>query len=366
MKIVQPEVYVLTPPTSQHANSIYKFLETIGRTCYKSEDKITDMSWIKFISNIKNRGHWAMLEHYIFIIELSEKFYFKLMDEMVMFMADDAVFSNYIGYIKFSRIQMEPKDDSHSAKFIVSFSATCINNLWKCDSIKNNPKCAFAGLFVRMKTLYPDIILAPDYIENSGSFGGEYLPLHWENGNFPAKVIDIPDLAKYVHDDASINAYMLHSWMTVRLIVDRGITHELVRHRACSFAQESTRYVNYSDGKYGSEISVIEPCFFEKGSYEYEQWMLGCQEAEAAYNVLTDAGCKAQEARSVLPNSTKAEIVITARLNEWKHLFGLRCDKPAHPQMRQVAIPLMKAMKQVEGLILNENIVEKMFGGIPE
>lgn len=121
---------------------------------------------------------------------------------------------------------------------------------------------------------------------------------------------------------------------------DRGVTHELVRHRLASFAQESTRYCNYSGKKYEREITVIRPFFLE--GTDLTIWKRTIETAEIGYLDLLDAGRKPQEARSVLPNSTKAMIAIRMNFRELRTFFGLRCAKDAHPQMRQVAIPLFR------------------------
>lgn len=145
-----------------------------------------------------------------------------------------------------------------------------------------------------------------------------------------------------------------HEKVTVMFIVDRGVTHEIVRHRIASYSQESTRYCNYSRDKFGSEITVIEPFFFSGQAYEC--WEKTCQAAEKGYMELLDSGCTAQEARSVLPNSLKSEIVVTYNLREWRHFFKLRCSGASHPQMRQAAIPL---------LLLFQERMPALFADIP-
>jgi len=132
-----------------------------------------------------------------------------------------------------------------------------------------------------------------------------------------------------------------HISISVRIICDRGITHELVRHRLCSFSQESTRYANYSKEKFGKEITVIRPFFWEKGSQAYELWADAMQNAEWAYFDLLSEGAKPQEARSVLPNGLKTDIVTTANIRNWKHIFNLRCSKASHPQIRQIMLPML-------------------------
>lgn len=135
-----------------------------------------------------------------------------------------------------------------------------------------------------------------------------------------------------------------HSSASVRFVCDRGVTHELVRHRIAAFSQESTRYCNYSKEKFGDEITVIRPLFFKPGGPAYERWEQAMQDAETAYMELLQAGAKPEEARSVLPNSLKTEIVMTANLREWRHVFRLRCARRAHPQIREVMLPLLAEM----------------------
>jgi thymidylate synthase (FAD) len=133
-----------------------------------------------------------------------------------------------------------------------------------------------------------------------------------------------------------------HISLSVRIICDRGISHEIVRHRLCSFSQESTRYANYAKQKFGREITVIRPFFWKVKGPQYRRWVDSMQAAEAAYLALIDAGATAQEARSVLPNSLKTEIVMTANLREWRHIFALRCARASHPQIRQIMLPLLE------------------------
>ena len=115
-----------------------------------------------------------------------------------------------------------------------------------------------------------------------------------------------------------------HASITVRFICDRGIWHEIVRHRIASFSQESTRYCNYSGDKFGSELTFIKPCFWEEWTLAYKQWSLAVSFAEKEYFALLDCGCTPQEARSVLPSSIKTEVVMTANLREWRHFLKLR------------------------------------------
>lgn len=131
-----------------------------------------------------------------------------------------------------------------------------------------------------------------------------------------------------------------HGAITVRFIVDRGISHELVRHRLASFSQESTRYCNYSKGKFDNELTFIEPCFWGSDDGCMTLWHEAMVAAEDSYLKLLEHSATPQEARSVLPNSLKTEVVMTANPREWRHVFRMRCDNAAHPQMREVMVPL--------------------------
>ena len=136
-----------------------------------------------------------------------------------------------------------------------------------------------------------------------------------------------------------------HFSFTVKFICDRGVSHEIVRHRIASYSQESTRYCNYSKDDFGSEITVIEPCFLVPGTKAYTDWHTLCLNAEIAYFNMLDWGCTPQEARVVLPTSLKTELVMTANIREWRHFLKLRTSPAAHPQMREVVGLLLKELK---------------------
>ena len=129
-------------------------------------------------------------------------------------------------------------------------------------------------------------------------------------------------------------AMLEHSILTVRFIVDRGISHEIVRHRIASYAQESTRYCNYSKDKFSNEITVIRPVDIQEGTPEYRDWLEAMEAAEKYYFALLADGCKPQTARSVLPTCTKTEIMVTMNLREWRQFLRLRSDEAAHPDIQ--------------------------------
>jgi thymidylate synthase (FAD) len=179
--------------------------------------------------------------------------------------------------------------------------------------------------------------------------------------------------------DRGHEAMIEHSSLSVKFIVDRGVSHELVRHRIASFAQESTRYCNYSNDKFGNEITVIMPEWLPEdvtGQYDINWnglygetsrvlptdfatvwWFWSMATAERDYFKLIEKGWQPQQARSVLPNSLKTEITITTNLREWRHFFKLRTPITAHPQMREVTRPLLTELKGLIPIIFDDIIV---------
>lgn len=137
-----------------------------------------------------------------------------------------------------------------------------------------------------------------------------------------------------------------HEKLTVKFICDRGVTHEIVRHRIASYSQESTRYCNYSKDKFGNELTFIRPCFWADDSEEYAVWKQAMVDIEKTYVKLISLGAKPEEARSILPNSLKTEIVCTMNLREWRHFFRLRTAERAHPQIREISVALLDELKK--------------------
>lgn len=137
-----------------------------------------------------------------------------------------------------------------------------------------------------------------------------------------------------------------HVSLTFKIICDRGITHEIVRHRLASYSQESSRYCNYSGDKFGNELTFIKPCFWREDDEKYLLWKKTLEVIEQNYMALIKSGAKPQEARSILPNSLKTEIFMTANLREWRHFLKLRTSPRAHPQMREVALKIYKILKE--------------------
>lgn len=139
--------------------------------------------------------------------------------------------------------------------------------------------------------------------------------------------------------DRGHEAMLEHSFLSVKIICDRGVSHELVRHRLASFAQESTRYCNYSNGKFGGLTCIMPAWVHDKDTYK--NWCMQMEAAEDAYLTMIKAGCSAQEARAVLPNSLKTEICISANYREWRNILKLRTAPDAHPEMRKIMRALL-------------------------
>lgn len=153
-----------------------------------------------------------------------------------------------------------------------------------------------------------------------------------------------------------------HCSITVKLIVDRGVSHELVRHRLASYSQESTRYCNYRNDKFDNEITVIEPHFFAPFEDVYVEWKDAMRNAEAHYFNLLEWGASPQEARTVLPNSLKTEVVTSANFREWRHIFEMRCQRAAHPQIRQIMLMLLCEFAYYHPVVF-EDLYDKFMDG---
>ena len=157
-------------------------------------------------------------------------------------------------------------------------------------------------------------------------------------------------------------AMLEHVSITVKFVTDRGIIHEIVRHRLASYAQESTRYCNYSQDKFGHELTFIIPDFLEYGSEGFKLWKDEMKQVEKTYFAMLEAGHTPQEARSVLPNSLKTELVMTANLREWRAFFKLRAANStgaAHPQMLEITRPLLDDLKAMIPVVFDDITYEE-------
>ena len=279
MKLIKSSHQIIEP-TGYTIDDIYKSIELAGRVCYKSEDKITENSAREFVDRMIKSGHDAMLEH----------------GTVYMFIPIDC-----------------DKHDYHVAQ-------KYHNNKYSRGIIRNEH-------FLLNKNGYYITTNLRVLVENE-----------WMN-----------DL-KYICDLTEFHEKRI----TVHFVCDRGVSHEFVRHRVFSFAQESTRYCNYSKDKFNNELTFIQPCWLDDerlklyGPYHTvirdksseSIFIANLNNAERDYLDLIGLGWKPQEARAVLPNSLKTELVMTGFVSDWEHFFELRCAPNAHPQARELAIPL--------------------------
>lgn len=281
MRLIKPSFEIIEQQAG--LEGMYKQIESAGRTCYKSEDKITEDSAKGFVERMIKSGHGAMLEHGTVYLLIPY-------EEATDTIGDDWVHEQY-SYNPYSVVAVYGNNYYITANFRVL--------------VENN----------RMDDL------------------------------------------KYICEPTEHH----EKRVTVRFICDRGVSHEFVRHRVMSFAQESTRYCNYSKDKFGNELTFIEPCWLEDYNYKdntYNRLFIdSLRFAEAHYldllkkwdDKIPDKRYKTgfrnnpwtpQQARAVLPNSLKTELVVTGFVSDWKHFFELRCASNAHPQAQELAILL--------------------------
>lgn len=149
-------------------------------------------------------------------------------------------------------------------------------------------------------------------------------------------------------------AVLEHASLTIKFVVDRGVSHEIVRHRIASYCQESTRYCNYSKDDFGKEITFIAPHYLEPGTEGWDIWQKAMESCEDAYFKMLNFGSTPQEARAVLPNSLKTELIMTANIREWRSFFKLRTASASHPQMTEVTRPLLEDLKQLIPVLFDD------------
>lgn len=320
MKIINPNIEIMRTGLETDFMTPEQFIEKVGRTCYKSEDKITEDSAAKFVSNLIKRAHEAMIEHWSLIFR----------------------FCNYVEYANFMEI-MDNLREHTGMQFHLRITESGPADNRKClisgnmrawrDFIKECLNtCAFVpyhlyGLIRNYPLFFPEY---QEYADNDLTY--DIL--------IPVSVSELDEVERGVHQD-----------VTVKFICDRGVSHEIVRHRESSFAQESTRYCNYSGDKFNKSITVIMPQFVRDACVSdqfniIDAWEHACTVSEAEYFNLLDLGCSPQEARSVLPNSLKTEIIMTTNLNNWNHFFDLRCAPDAHPDIQTVAKMVRSKFKE--------------------
>ena len=295
MTIIEPKVEIIKEENP------FKKIEMAGRTCYKSEKAISEDSAIAFYDRLVKSKHTAMLEHatFVFRVEL-------LVYEM----------ARRCPYLHATSELVDSKIGGKVNRFLVSGNLRAIN------------ESRIYALIERLRDSgIGDGRLA--YIEAEKPFNDVF-----------GKTVKLIDFAEINNPTpAEIAA---HKYTTMRFTTDRGVSHELVRHRPFSFAQESTRYVTYTKEQFGGgDIKFIKPAGYDDWSMDMKQHFEGAlREAEQYYNRLIMDGASAQQARAVLPNAVKTEIIVTGNDAEWQHFFNLRSKGTTgapHPDMKIVA-----------------------------
>lgn len=250
MNLIKPSFEIIEQAPG--IQGVKKQIELAGRTCYKSEDKITDTSCEEFVSRMVNSGHGAMLEHGTVYLYLP---------------VDDANFSELAEKYTENKYTIV-----NQKQFVTTNYRVLVENGWLDD-----------------------------------------LQYQCEPTEYHEKRI------------------------TVKFTLPISISREFIRHRTASFAEQSTRYCNYSRDKFGGELTFIKPYWYDQYKEEFES---SCQYYEDTYMMAIESGLKAQEARELLPLCTKTELVMTGFVSDWEHFFKLRCHSTAHPQARELAVPL--------------------------
>jgi thymidylate synthase (FAD) len=288
---------------------ILKKIELCGRVCYKSEGRIEEGSDERFVASLIKRGHEAVLEHGSIIVEVPIEFY-EESQEVINRLEETTDFISFLRFTFDTRPIMSGNIRAWREFFKMLTKRFAVLPGCTEKIVKGNP------------------ILFPEFQD------AKFLANSFEN----SVILKASDLQ-------TTNEMLTHCDVTVKFVVDRGVSHEIVRHRIASYCQESTRYCNYSKENFNSEITFIIPSYLDYGTVGWKTWKDTMKACEDSYFKLLDIGLTPQEARAVLPNSLKTELVMTANLREWKTFFKLRTAGAAHPQMREVARPLLDDLK---------------------
>lgn len=301
MRVIKPSATYM-----EHNCTPYEFIEKVARTCYKSEDKITEGSAERMVSALVRMEHMAMLEHETIYLKTSAGF-------IESFLYHMREFEEPLKYFNITEKECIISGSFRSFYDLFKMDYNCPTVSYLVKVLKKEFPLVFDGFTVRYEREYEvTVVSRQEFID------------------------------RYVEKPEVLHKHLTH---TMLFVCDRGVSHEFVRHRPASFAQESTRYCCYVKEKFGSEITVILPCFFDTGmgtdsnSLVYDTWKTSCERDERAYFKLIEMGATPQEARTVLPNSLKTELIITATEEEWQHIVNLRLvgtTGAPHPQMREV------------------------------
>ena len=162
----------------------------------------------------------------------------------------------------------------------------------------------------------------------------------------------------YIRKHRNHESQLEHSRLTVLFTINRGVSHELVRHRHCSFGQQSTRYCNYSKDRFDNQLMFIDDISMANNAESYNEWLHSLDEIEKSYLKRLALGDKAEQARGILPNDLATKLLVTTNYREWRNIFKLRCDGYAHYQMREVMIPLFKEIRDTLPCVFDDISIE--------
>lgn len=325
MKIIKPSVEIMHHGLEVNPMTPEQLIEKVGRTCYKSEDKITDDSAAKFVSGLIKREHEAMIEHYSLIFRTEPMWYEEILQDWDMLMHNGNLYE--------ANNELLEKN----LKPFLRFTDTEIDDECRC-IVSGNMRAwrDYAKACVALFGFIPQYMYG--MIRNYPLFFPEY------QAYVPAVIVNDILIPITVSDLKGYFEHSVHHDITVKFTCDRGVSHEIVRHRTASFAQESTRYCNYGLGKFDGEITVVMPAKWIGANVDrladdpaYQAWAMATANSEHYYFDMLEAGSTPQEARAVLLNSLKTEVIMTSNLDGWDHFFSLRCAPDAHPDIRVVA-----------------------------
>ena len=312
VKIVEPAVEIYSLDSVEN---IKKHIEKCGRTCYKSEDKITDTSAEQFVEGILKSGHESVIEHANLIFKID---------------------SENLGKIK------EIASQVHGLHYVQSGADLLISG-----NMRTLRDISRLGIHDFDDWFYQNDLAA-------FAIGNEHT--HYLIGEITLHAVQYLD--KNNTQDALNN-------ITIHMITNLSCYKDITRHRLASFSIESTRFCNYSKGKYGSELTILKPVNLESGTPAYEEWLACMQNIEKHYMKMCELGCRADQSRLCLPHSIKADVITTANVSEWKHIFNLRCDKAAHPDVRKVMLATLDLFHR-EGYATFNEIYQKFLPDIEE
>ncbi len=350
MKIVKPNAHLWD--TDMHP---LKLVELVGRTCYKSEDKITDDSYKDFVRMLVNRRHFAMLEHGTLYLRwehensfgprnviinslnrVCRKLHFKSYLNMETIEYDVGyitgsfrAFYEYLEFLKFAYEQSETYNLSPDEIGAIAMMGYILKGFLtdKYPEVFETISC----------TTTDNIVFTSDPLRQM-YFTSCNPKEELESATMDSFKYEVKE-STYLSEEKKHDILMQCIRHSVDFTCDRGVSHELVRHRPSSFGQESTRYCNYGNGKFGGEISFIEPCFWKPDSELYALWKKGCKISEQIYMEMLAKGAIPQEARDILDHSVKTEITLTTNEKEWQHILNLRLHGTTgapHPQMKEI------------------------------